>query len=393
MSTDFYHDLPKYRRFASIADPANYAAVPHDWTVLLSDVVGSTKAIREGRYKDVNMVGAATITCVLNAVEPLSVPFVFGGDGGTIVVPPEAVEKAKQALLSLKSASESIFGLGLRAGAIPVSEIAKRGAALTVGKFELSANNNLAMFGGEGLEMADTLLKDPDPANPFLLNPDENTGPPDLEGLSCRWEPLQTHRGKMLTMMIKPLAKGKTSENARLAEITQSLERHLGHSPSEAAPANDRTMRFRWPPRGLMIEVRAAAAKGKFIPALLHALMTSTFQWACEKFKIKVGDYDGASYRYELQTNTDYRKYDGVLRLVLDVSDEQHERLSTWLEQEHAKGHLIYGLHTTDAALMTCLLFSLEQSEHIHFIDGSNGGFAMAAVGYKQQLKALEGNK
>ena len=36
---------------------------------------------------------------------------------------------------------------------------------------------------------------------------------------------------------------------------------------------------------------------------------------------------------------------------------------------------------------MTCLLFSLEDSEHVHFIDGSDGGFAMAAVGLKEQLR------
>ena len=38
---------------------------------------------------------------------------------------------------------------------------------------------------------------------------------------------------------------------------------------------------------------------------------------------------------------------------------------------------------------MTCLVFSLEQSQHIHFIDGADGGFALAAQRFKKQLAAL----
>ena len=37
-------------------------------------------------------------------------------------------------------------------------------------------------------------------------------------------------------------------------------------------------------------------------------------------------------------------------------------------------------------ALMTCLVFDMRRSEHVHFVDGGNGGFAMAAVGFKARL-------
>jgi len=46
-------------------------------------------------------------------------------------------------------------------------------------------------------------------------------------------------------------------------------------------------------------------------------------------------------------------------------------------------------MHEADSAMMTCLLFSLEQSKHVHFIDGSNGGFAIAARQLKQQIKDI----
>jgi hypothetical protein len=39
--------------------------------------------------------------------------------------------------------------------------------------------------------------------------------------------------------------------------------------------------------------------------------------------------------------------------------------------------------------MMTCLVFSLEQSRHVHFIDGADGGYALAALQLKSQLQAL----
>jgi hypothetical protein len=35
---------------------------------------------------------------------------------------------------------------------------------------------------------------------------------------------------------------------------------------------------------------------------------------------------------------------------------------------------------------MTCLVFSLERSDHLHFLDGANGGFTLAARQMKAQM-------
>jgi hypothetical protein len=72
--------------------------------------------------------------------------------------------------------------------------------------------------------------------------------------------------------------------------------------------------------------------------------------------------------------------------LVLDVSETQAERIARYLESEQDAGRLVYGAHLADTALMTCLVFSLERSQHLHFIDGSDGGFAMAAQAFKSRL-------
>jgi len=58
------------------------------------------------------------------------------------------------------------------------------------------------------------------------------------------------------------------------------------------------------------------------------------------------------------------------------------------LTTAHQRGDITFGTHRSDAALMTCLLFSLEESRHIHFIDGTEGGFTYAAKGMKALKRA-----
>ena len=93
MSTEadaFLSKVPTFASFSQIADPSLYEPVPDDWTIGLSDVVRSSAAIEAGRYKAVNMAGAAVISAVSNAVGHGAFPFVFGGDGASFVVPPAA---------------------------------------------------------------------------------------------------------------------------------------------------------------------------------------------------------------------------------------------------------------------------------------------------------------
>jgi len=57
----FYGGIPVFRGFTSLMDPALYSALPDDWTVGVTDIVESTKAIANQRYKAVNMAGAAVV--------------------------------------------------------------------------------------------------------------------------------------------------------------------------------------------------------------------------------------------------------------------------------------------------------------------------------------------
>ena len=84
-SERFYAELVKFDRFIDVPDPVHYHLVPDSWLVIITDVEGSTEAIERGRYKDVNALGAASIMALRNALPEIPIPYVFGGDGATLL--------------------------------------------------------------------------------------------------------------------------------------------------------------------------------------------------------------------------------------------------------------------------------------------------------------------
>ena len=58
------------------------------------------------------------------------------------------------------------------------------------------------------------------------------------------------------------------------------------------------------------------------------------------------------------------------------------------LAEAATAGHCRFGLHRQNSALMTCIVPSPFTRDHMHFIDGASGGYAMAA----RNLKASYSN-
>ena len=150
---------------------------------------------------------------------------------------------------------------------------------------------------------------------------------PDLDGLSCRWEPLFSINGVMLTLIVDKIGMEQI-------DIAGEISKLLNSPLAKFTPIKDQSLKFRFPPRGLKIEVAAALKNGAYLKRYSWAFFTSSMQWLCEKFKIKIGDYDGQHYRDELISNTDFRKMDGALRMVLDLSLDQAQTLEDWLEDQ-----------------------------------------------------------
>jgi hypothetical protein len=75
--------------------------------------------------------------------------------------------------------------------------------------------------------------------------------------------------------------------------------------------------------------------------------------------------------------------------MVLDLSDADCDAYQRFLESERRAGLLVYGMHRASAALVTCFVRSYA-GDHLHFVDGADGGYALAAKEMKAQLAAVD---
>ena len=385
-SAGFYAALPGFRDFAEFTDSSHYRAAPADWFVVITDIEGSTRAIGDGRYKDVNMLAAAGIVAVLNAADGTEIPFVFGGDGATLLVPPQSEKPVRRAVAALTRLSRDTFGLRLRAGIIPVADLAGQGRAVNVARFELSPGNHLALFAGGGAERAESLIKSSDGGGYRLAESEGSAEDLDLSGLSCRWEPLPSRNGVMLSTLVQALDASPEGAAAAYRRVMDGIVAALGASPDAGNPVSPETLRFRWPTRGLDLEARAISGGRPTLGLRLLLWTQSLVVYVATRFHLRVGPFDAPRYLRELQLNADYRRFDDTLRLVVDCTPAQADAIERFLQDLREKGAVAYGVHRSDAALMTCLVFSLESSDHLHFIDGSGGGFTLAAGQLKAQV-------
>src|SRR6202522_596287 len=139
-SDEFYRAIPVFRGFTRLMDPALYSPLPDDWSIGIADIVGSTKAIAQARYKAVNMAGASVIAAVTNALEGREFPFVFGGDGASFAVSPDDLERVREALAATAIWVEESLDLAMRVALVPVAAIRAQGLDVRVARFGPSAN-------------------------------------------------------------------------------------------------------------------------------------------------------------------------------------------------------------------------------------------------------------
>jgi hypothetical protein len=371
----FYGAIPVFRGFGSLMDPAMYAPLPDDWSVGVADIVESTKAIANQRYKAVNMAGAAVIAAVTNALDGREFPFVFGGDGASFAVSPADLSRARDALAATATWVGEGLDLVMRVALVPVRDIRAHGLDVRVARFGPSSNLSYAMFSGGGLGWADAAMK----RGEFVVPEAEAGTQPDLSGLSCRFEEIPSTRGLILSVLVVP-ASG--ADPLAFREVIEDIIRLVEQSPDAGRPVPPGGPPLRWPPAGLEYEARAARG-GPLFKRRTVVLAFALWVYVVMRFGIKVGKFAPKDYVQQVVENSDFRKYDDGLRMILDCTLELERALAELLAKAASERIVRYGLHGQDAAMMTCFTPSVMRSDHVHFIDGARGGYASAATALK----------
>lgn len=399
----YYENLPFFSEFLQVFNNDNYYSVPSDWLIIVTDIKGSTKAIEKGNYRSVNIVGAASIVSVINAVAPIDIPFVFGGDGATILIPPTSLAKAVTALKQWRQKSLQDFQLELRVGIIPVSKVYQQDKNLFVAKYEVSVGNTLAMLKGDGFSLAEKWLKS-DSTEWSLENYSSTNEVLNLQGLSCRWNPIQSKNGNILSIIIKPndaAFKNDEQKNLFLQDMLSTIHQIIGADFKQVNPAKITKSNLSWfswkSIRNDFKIQKNTIAQRRPILNFFMAVFESGFRQFLTKlmieFEIKVPAFDAIKYVQNTSKNVDYKKFDEMLRFVMDCDKKQSDEIEKYLQQLYQQKKIFFGIHKSDKAVMTCLVKDLKNSKHVHFIDGDQGGYALAAKNLKKQITDSEINQ
>lgn len=372
----FYEGLPRIDTFPALSDPKLYTPLPDDWVIGTSDIVRSTEAIAAGRYKTVNMVGAAVISAQINAAGGRAFPYVFGGDGAAFAHPGSFADRACAALAAVQVWAREEFDMELRVGLFRVSEIRAAKRDVAVARHAVSEGVDYAMFSGGGVSWAESRMK----AGQGAVPPAAPGTQPDLTGLSCRWSHMKATKGTILSVLIQPWEGADSEAFARVAgdvlAVLGKLDRG-GHPAPPLGPGTD------WPPPGAVLEAHASRGTMPLAKRRRQILFETLIAWVVLKTGIRLGGFDPGHYRRMVATNADFRKFDDGLKMTIDCDLETAKALEAILEAARTAGTIRYGLHRQDEAMMTCVVPSIMEDTHVHFIDGAAGGYTQAALGIK----------
>ena len=395
-SEGFYAGLRILPNFSDVTDPTNFAALPADWIVATCDVRNSTKAVEAGNYKHVNTVGASAVTAMLNAAGTIEIPFIFEGDGSAFCVPPQLLEDAKAALVKTQEMAMRSFGLELRVATVPVEKIRAAGLDILVARVRVSDNYIQAVFAGGGMAWADKYMKDPATAPLCEVKPGSVVARGSLEGLECRWQDIPSRHGETVSVMVRVLGTETAADAGRVPKLYREI-----FAKVQEIYGSDEACHPLTPPlltlvpslsaRQLGNEVGVRAAdRGRFGKWLwlMRARWFVVLGWFLMKFGLKTEETDWSTYKDTLVKNTDVRKFNDIYRQILAGNTAQREKLDAWLAERYARRELVYGIHVTNRAHMTCLVFNYS-GKHLHFIDGADGGLFLAAKQFKERAAKL----
>ena len=375
---DFFSRLPVLSHTAQTFDTARYVAAPDDAWLVVTDIVDSTRAVAAGAHKTVNFVAAMAIAGLKNLCAPTLLPFLFGGDGSVVLVPDSQAAAARRVLARVRGLAQREFDQRLRLSMVQVRELRARGADLRVGRYEPSAGNSFGVFDGGGIAMLEAAMKGRgDAALRKLSGVDEaldDAQPLDLSGLSCRWNELASRNGKMLTLIVQ--------DALRPAEVHARVMALAGQRGNPSPTRVDGLLPA-WPPQGFMLEARARRGAGWLAISVFEVLLRTLIARLVFAIGRPVGGFDPQRYVEQVATNTDFCKHDATLSFVVDCAEQGIAPIRAYLEACSARGELRYGMGLSDTALMTCLVTSAGEGLHVHFVDGGDGGYTLAAQGLR----------
>jgi hypothetical protein len=377
----FYSRLPvnQIKLSELLMEEHLFYKIPDTWHVLITDVKKSTMAVADGLHETVNLVATGSIVAVLNIAGKanLSVPFFFGGDGATFIIPSSILNAVMKALLQHQQNTEQNFKITLRVGQVPVKDIYNYGHILNISKLKASQLFSIPVVLGDGLSYAEKIIKGKDyMPEPVSVTEDDL----DLSGMQCRWDKIKPPENYDEVVSLLVIASAGVSQPVAFKKVIDKLDEIYGEH-ERRKPITVPKLKLKVTLKKIGTEMRARLG-GYNVFYLIRTWFTTLL--GSFYFRTKTGK----TYLNQLVELSDTLVIDGKINTVISGTVRQRELLQTALDEMEKNGEISYGLHVSKESVMSCYVRNMNE-DHIHFVDGSEGGYTKAASVLKKKIFAV----
>ncbi|KIO77891.1 hypothetical protein TH53_07135 [Pedobacter lusitanus] len=374
----FYTEMPSVGVGINdlLAQEDLFFKVPPDWHIVITDIKNSTRAVQNGQHKEVNFLATGSIVAVLNIAEKMKVdvPFFFGGDGATFIVPPLIFAPVMGALSLYRVNSLTNFDLEIRTGTITVSRVYQEGYELRISKYNRSSFFSIPVVLGTGLDYAEKLIKAEDYESGEFLSEENEL---DLSGMQCRWDRIAPPENQQEVVSLLVVAAKGVSQSAVLRKVMLKIEEIYG-DPLQRQPISIPKLRLQTTFNSLKTELLAKLGKFDWLE-IIKAQLVSIYGF------IYFRTLKGKRYLEKLIEMSDTLVLDGKINTVISGTVLQRQKLENLLSQMESSGEIFFGLHSSNASVMSCYVRNMDDG-HIHFVDGAEGGYTQASKILKRKL-------
>ncbi|RZL55563.1 MAG: DUF3095 domain-containing protein [Pedobacter sp.] len=375
---NFYSKMSVNKKSLSdlLLNDSAFYVVPSDWQVIITDIKGSTSAVLNGSSENVNYVATGSIVTVLNLAfkAKIAIPFFFGGDGATFIVPSILAELAIKKLMAYQTNVLKTFGLDLRVGSVPVSVIYEQGHEIRLSKYGLTKFFSIPVILGNGLNYAEQIIKDE------FYKLDKEAGELediDLDGMQCRWDKISPPADLQEILTLLVVAPDVNEQATAFSKVLKTIDEIYG-AVRKRQPISVEKLRLNTTYNRIKTEMRNRIGKIKLVELLQTWLMTLFGP-------LYFLTNNGKRYLKRLVEMSDTLVMDGKINTVISGTELQRQQLFKILDELETKGEIIYGFHISNASIMSCYVRDMKD-DHIHFVDGAEGGYTKAAAIFKGKM-------
>lgn len=372
----FFNNLPAYRQpLSSLLEREEYfCLLPQQWHVITTDLKGSTKEVLGGRQERINRTATASTAVVLNiaAKQSIDIPFFFGGDGTTFLVPPCILRESMNALRAYSAAAQRHSQQLLRVGNIAVSELHGLGHSIKIAKYEENLNAPIPIIIGSGLQHAEMILKSGQP----VLDSAESTVDLTVSGMLCRWDHIPPGDEKEIVTLVVCASKPALQRDV-LSQVMKKLENTYGEM-AQRQPITRKNLRLKSTFKNVVSEQMLLSGKIGLLGWITLRLLQQLGKFY---YKLPLG----RKQLSELIKMSDTLVVDGRISTVIAGNKSKRMELLDFLQDCETRGKLYYGMHISQASVMSCYVHNAH-NRHYYFVDGADGGFTRAASIMKAKM-------